>query len=123
MSTVLDRPRQSPPAEPREEPGAFTVLAAELPRGRGGRFAQSLPSALEALGANKGRAVLTTLGIIIGVGAVIVMVALGQGASAQVSQRLAGLGTNVLTINSGSSRGGGVRGGAGSLASDCTEPL
>ncbi|MCC7103678.1 MAG: ABC transporter permease [Chloroflexi bacterium] len=75
----------------------------------------SLPSALEALRANKGRAVLTTLGIIIGVAAVIIMVAIGQGASAQVNARLAGLGTNVLTISPGSSQSGGVRGGAGTL--------
>jgi putative ABC transport system permease protein len=57
--------------------------------------------------------VLTTLGIIIGVAAVIVMVSLGQGASAQVSERLRGLGTNVLTVSPGSSQSGGVRSGAG----------
>jgi putative ABC transport system permease protein len=61
------------------------------------------------------RALLTMLGIIIGVGAVIVMVALGQGASQSVQARLAGLGTNMLTINPGSGGGpGGVQGGAGS---------
>jgi putative ABC transport system permease protein len=100
---------------PADEQDGFSVLAAAPPRGRGGRLAMSLPSAIEALGANKGRAVLTTLGIIIGVGAVIVMVALGQGASAQVNARLQSLGTNVLTIQPGSSQSGGVRGGAGSV--------
>jgi len=74
---------------------------------------QSIPSALEALKANKGRAVLTTLGIVIGVAAVIAIVALGQGSQAAVSDRLAGLGTNVLTVSPGSNRSGGVRGGAG----------
>src|SRR5215217_6626005 len=89
-----------------EEDDAFALLATDPPRGSSGRFAMSLPSALEALAANKGRAILTTLGIIIGVAAVIVMVSLGQGASQQVSDRLQGLGTNVLTITPGSSRTG-----------------
>ncbi|MFN8522867.1 MAG: ABC transporter permease [Chloroflexota bacterium] len=88
-------------------------MSADLPRGRRGRFSQSIPSALEALRANKGRSVLTALGIIIGVAAVIVMVALGQGASAQVQDRLAGLGPNVLTVFPGSTSSGGVRSGAG----------
>jgi putative ABC transport system permease protein len=108
-----ERPLVAVPSE--HERDAFDILASAPPRGRGGRLAMSLPSALEALAANKGRAVLTTLGIIIGVGAVIVMVSLGQGASAQVNARLASLGTNVLTIQPGSSQSGGVRGGAGSV--------
>ncbi|MGE3911417.1 MAG: ABC transporter permease [Chloroflexota bacterium] len=87
-----------------------------MPRSHGGRFAVSLPSALEAIRANKGRALLTMLGIIIGVGSVIVMVALGQGASSQVSSQLAGLGTNVLTVMPGSSSSGGVRSGAGTVS-------
>src|SRR5207244_10813889 len=81
------------------------------------RLTQAIPSALEALRANKGRAVLTTLGIVIGVAAVIAIVALGQGSSAEVSSRLAGLGTNVLTLTPGSFRGGGISSGAGSSSS------
>src|SRR6266542_961372 len=78
-------------------------------------FAQSVGSAVDALRGNKLRALLTMLGIIIGVGAVIVMVALGEGASRSVQARLAGLGTNMLTINPGSGFGPGqVQGGAGS---------
>ena len=61
------------------------------------------------------RSLLTMLGIIIGVGAVIIMVSLGNGASANVAQRLQGLGTNLLTITPGSQRGPGfVAAGAGS---------
>jgi len=78
------------------------------------RVLQTIPSALAALRANKGRSVLTTLGIIIGVAAVIAIVALGQGASASVSSQLQGLGTNLLTIMPGSSSSGGARTGAGS---------
>src|SRR5581483_5547021 len=100
-------------AEVPEPRPAFAALAAEPPRRGGSRVALSIPSALEAIRANKGRSVLTTLGIIIGVAAVIAMVGLGQGASAQVTARLQGLGTNVLTVLPGSSQSGGVRGGAG----------
>ena len=72
-------------------------------------------TALAAVKANKMRSLLTMLGIIIGVGAVIVMVSLGNGASASVAQRLQGLGTNLLTITPGSQRGPGfVAAGAGS---------
>ncbi|MBV9542761.1 MAG: ABC transporter permease [Chloroflexi bacterium] len=74
---------------------------------------QTIPSALGALRANKGRSLLTTLGIIIGVAAVIAIVALGEGASASVSNQLSGLGTNLLTISPGSTSSGGARTGAG----------
>jgi putative ABC transport system permease protein len=97
---------------------SFGALAHPPSRGKGGpRFIQSFPSALEALRANKGRAVLTTLGIVIGVAAVIAIVALGQGSQAAVTDRLAGLGTNVLTVNPGSTRSSGIRGGAGTSTS------
>ena len=76
------------------------------------RLLQTIPSALAALRANKGRSVLTTLGIIIGVAAVIAIVALGQGASASVSSQL-GLGTNLLTIMPGQHPQRRRRGGAG----------
>jgi putative ABC transport system permease protein len=105
----------SPTPAPADQPDSFGLLASPPSRGAAGRFTQSLPSAIEALRANKGRAVLTALGIIIGVAAVIVMVALGQGASAQVNSRLAGLGTNVLTVMPGSAQSSGVWTGAGSL--------
>ncbi|HEX3244017.1 MAG TPA: ABC transporter permease [Chloroflexota bacterium] len=78
-------------------------------------FTVSFPSALEALKANKGRSILTTLGIIIGVGSVIAMVSIGEGAKSQVADRLASLGTNVLTVQPGSTRSGGVSGGAGTV--------
>ncbi|HEV7662947.1 MAG TPA: ABC transporter permease [Chloroflexota bacterium] len=93
---------------------AFAVLA-QVPRGGNGgpRALQSIPSALAALRSNKGRSVLTTLGIIIGVAAVIAIVALGEGASASVNSQLAGLGTNLLTIQPGSTSSGGARTGSG----------
>ncbi len=79
------------------------------------RMVQAIPSALAALRANTVRSVLTTLGIIIGVGAVIIIVALGEGASEAVSSQLQGLGTNLLTVQPGSGQSFGARGGAGSV--------
>jgi len=64
--------------------------------------------ALGALRANKLRSLLTMLGIVIGVGAVIAVVALGTGAQQAVKDRIAALGTTLLTINPGQQRGQGV---------------
>src|SRR4051812_22417046 len=63
--------------------------------------------ALGALRANKLRSMLTMLGIVIGVGAVIAVVALGTGAQQAVKNRIAALGTTLLTVNPGQQRGGG----------------
>ena len=71
--------------------------------------------AMRALTRHKMRSVLTMLGIIIGVGSVITMVGVGQGANAQVQARIASLGSNALMIGGGAGHGmGGVRGGLGS---------
>ena len=69
---------------------------------------------LNALMRNKMRSFLTALGIIIGVGAVVATVSIGAGAKADIEARFEAMGTNNLTIRSGSSRRGGVRGGSGS---------
>ncbi len=74
-----------------------------------------LLDALRSLRSNALRSVLTTLGIIIGVGAVIMMVSVGNGAKARVNKLIESLGANVMLIRSGSSQGAGVRGGAGTL--------
>jgi putative ABC transport system permease protein len=82
------------------------------------RYLAVIKIAFRALRRNKMRTVLTMLGIIIGVGAVIAMVALGRGAKAQVEARIAALGQNVIQIFSGSVNRGGVFsgfGGAGTL--------
>ena len=70
--------------------------------------------AFRALRRNKLRSVLTALGIIIGVGAVIAMVSIGNGARAQVEQQIASLGENVILIFSGSVTSSGIRTGWGS---------
>jgi putative ABC transport system permease protein len=63
---------------------------------------------------NRMRSLLTSLGIIIGVGAVIVMVAIGEGSQAQIEANITSLGTNLLLVIPGSSNTGGVRQGGGS---------
>jgi putative ABC transport system permease protein len=82
------------------------------------RYLVILKVAFRALRRNKMRTALTMLGIIIGVGAVIAMVGIGNGAKAQVEARIAALGQNVIMVFSGSITRGGVHtgfGGAGTL--------
>ncbi len=78
------------------------------------RSVATLRVALLALRRNKLRTFLTMLGIIIGVGAVITMVSIGNGASAMIEKRIAALGQNVVLVMSGHVSRGGVRSGAGS---------
>ena len=73
--------------------------------------------ALRALRVNKLRSILTMLGIIIGVGAVITMISIGSGAQAQVEDQIKALGTNLIIVTPGSVTSGGVRMGAGSRSS------
>jgi len=73
-------------------------------------------SAFRVLSRNPLRAGLTMLGIIIGIGAVIAMVSLGQGASASVQSEISSLGTNVVIIVPGATTVGGVRGGLGTVS-------
>jgi len=73
-----------------------------------------LVSAFRALQRNKLRSFLTMLGIIIGVGAVIAMLAIGQGAEYSVKEQIAALGTNVIMIFPGAQQQAGVRTSAGS---------
>ncbi|HWA86550.1 MAG TPA: ABC transporter permease [Opitutus sp.] len=81
------------------------------------RFGSTIIVALRALRRNKLRSILTALGIIIGVGAVIAMVSIGNGAKAQVEEQVASLGQNVITVFSGNFTTGGARGGWGSAPS------
>lgn len=73
-------------------------------------------SALRILRRNPLRAGLTMLGIIIGIGAVVAMVSLGQGATASVQAEISSLGTNVMIVIPGATTVGGVRGGLGTVS-------
>ena len=77
-------------------------------------FKESVQIALKALLANKLRSILTMLGIIIGVGAVIAMVSVGMGVRRSVQSSIASLGSNMLIVSPGSANSGGVRSAAGS---------
>ena len=84
---------------------------------------QVLRVAIRALLRNKLRSFLTTLGVIIGVSAVIAMVAIGEGAKAKVAEAFASMGSNLLVVLSGSTTTGGARGGFGSLPTLTWEDL
>ncbi len=80
-------------------------------------FLASIRIALRALRVNKLRSTLTMLGIIIGVAAVIVMIAIGAGAQARVEEQIKSLGSNLIILLPGSVTSGGVRMGTGSRSS------
>lgn len=69
--------------------------------------------ALRSLKVNKMRSILTSLGIIIGVSAVIIMLSVGEGAKSKISKDISSMGSNLLMVMSGSSTSGGVRLGGG----------
>jgi putative ABC transport system permease protein len=76
-------------------------------------FSEIFATAVEALLLNKVRTGLASLGIIIGVGAVIALVSLGQASQKAVQNNIQSLGSNLLTVRAGSSNSGAVRGAAG----------
>ncbi len=78
---------------------------------------ETLRTAFRSLLSNKIRSALTMLGVIIGVGAVITMVAIGAGASANIQQYISGVGSNILIVIPGAPSSGGARQQAGSGAS------
>jgi putative ABC transport system permease protein len=75
----------------------------------------ALRIAMRAIRANTMRSFLTMLGIIIGIGAVIVMVAVGAGATRMIGEQIASVGSNLILVLPGSATSGGMRAGAGSL--------
>jgi len=75
-----------------------------------------LREALESLNGNKMRAILTVLGIVIGVAAVIAMLAIGRGAQASIASRIESMGTNLIYVSAGSTNSNGVRSAAGSAS-------
>jgi putative ABC transport system permease protein len=83
-------------------------------------FMMTARLALRALRVHKLRSLLTMLGVIIGVGAVIAMLAIGQGASQSVQQQISALGSNALTIFPSFGTSGGVRLGAGTASRQLT---
>src|SRR3989337_831454 len=90
------------------------------------KFYRLFIEALESLNANKMRSMLTVLGIVIGVAAVIAMISIGRGAQASIASRIESMGTNLVYISPGSTSQGGVQsvaGSAGTLTLDDAEAL
>ena len=77
-------------------------------------FKSTLKIALKSLEVNKMRSALTSLGIIIGVAAVIIMLAIGSGANKKVQANMESMGSNLLTIRSAAAKTGGISLGIGS---------
>jgi macrolide transport system ATP-binding/permease protein len=101
-------------------PGAVVPVSSDgPPPARGIRLAQMKEygaTALRALGTNKARSALSVLGILIGVAAVIAMLAVGKGAQKAIEARISSLGSNLLMIRPESPNMGGVRGASGSMS-------
>ena len=107
--------RRAPLAAP--APAPVPEPQPQQARGRTLPFARMIVgSAIQAIGRNKMRSGLTTLGVLIGVAALIAMVAVGQGANRAVSELIQNLGTNMLVVLPGARTAGGVRAGFGSAS-------
>ncbi len=108
------------PSVPEETPTQLSVLSvAPQTRGRGGvPLSESLRSSIQSLSANVMRTLLTMLGIIIGVGAVIALLAIGNGVVATAREKLEANGTNLVTIQGANQRTAGVA--TGSLSNTLT---
>ena len=121
---LSDEPvRHDDEAPPRRPAGPLLLAQSRSERGAPLRFGASwafalmvLSAAAQAIMRNKLRAVLTMLGVFIGVAALIAMVAVGQGANAAVEKEIENLGTNLLVVLPGATTTSGVRGGHGSAS-------
>ena len=115
--------------EPSPSAAADTPIAGAVLQPRRSILASFLPrtflTALKALRRNKMRSALTALGVIIGVGAVIAMMEIGQGSKVALQKSIASMGANILLVQSGAASTGGVSFGTGSVMTltpqDCDE--
>jgi len=119
MAQLIARPLERP-SVPGEAPTQLSVLSvAPKTRGRGGvPLSESLRSSIQSLSANVMRTLLTMLGIIIGVGAVIALLAIGNGVVATAREKLEANGTNLVTVQGANQRTAGVA--TGSLSNTLT---
>jgi macrolide transport system ATP-binding/permease protein len=114
---VSDERKVAGEPRPQVRPAGAPVPGPAAEAGVGLSFARmSLMVAARAIARNKMRSALTMLGIFIGVAALIAMVAVGQGASAAVAERIQSLGTNLLIVVPGATTASGVRAGFGSAS-------
>ena len=106
------RTERAPPAGSGPEPGSPAGMLPDEPRpspeDHGNRYLELAKQAFRTLYANKMRTVLSTLGVLIGVAAVIAMLAIGKGAQESIETQLSSLGTNLLSVRAAPIRIGGV---------------
>jgi putative ABC transport system permease protein len=113
--TVTTTQTESSLTQPAQKSADLSLYELRGYQGQGGiTGGATFDSAIDALKANRVRSFLTMLGVIIGVSAVIAVVTLTEGVSANVNSAFAGLGTNLLTIIPGTTTSGGARTAAGS---------
>src|SRR5262249_34098804 len=116
-----------PLRQPDGPPSAGAAWSGSAQAVNGGRSRLSLDSTLRiaasALGHNKVRSALTMLGVIFGLASVIAMASLGQGAQNQVQAEMSSMGSNILFLQPGSLRTGGMRGGAGTITTLIPEDI
>jgi len=119
---VADGAEPSGPGGPEGAPAVAVPPAPEPPTAASGKawgppslFPRTAATALRALRRNKMRSALTALGVIIGVGAVITMMEIGQGSRSQVEKTIASMGAGSLQIQSGAAASGGISFGSGSV--------
>ncbi|WP_294534850.1 ABC transporter permease [uncultured Rhodoblastus sp.] len=113
ISDERTRPLRTP------APGPSAAAPTPQKRAAGGFWSFGLmiaAAAVQAISRNKMRSMLTMLGVFIGVAALIVMVAVGDGANEAVRKQIEGLGANVVVILPGATHSGGMRGGSGSAS-------
>ncbi len=79
-------------------------------------YVEALRLALRRLRTNPLRTALTTLGVVIGVASLVALIGVGEGTQTAITNQIAGLGTNLLSVNAGGSVVGGIRGAAGSAS-------
>lgn len=114
---IVSDERRGAQTRPSPLPAAQTQPQLQSARRRTLPFTRMiLSSAIQAIGRNKMRAGLTTLGVLIGVAALIAMVAVGLGANRAVGELIQSLGTNMLIVLPGARTAGGVRAGFGSAS-------
>jgi macrolide transport system ATP-binding/permease protein len=119
LSDELNGPRVGSPSRPSHTPAptpAPTPTHAAAASPSLGFAGMILGTAVQAIGRNKLRAMLTTLGVFIGVAALIAMVAVGQGANDAVEKQIESLGSNLLVVMPGATTASGLRAGSGSAS-------
>src|SRR4051812_29511444 len=110
MATAVKEERAAPPPPKRQPPKLELATSPRRPIHFAGPrlIGETVHVALSAVRSNKLRSFLTMLGVVIGVAAVIAMVALGRGAQASVNARIAALGTTLVSVEPGQVFGRGV---------------